>query len=65
MIQSAIAFTKNEYGAVTVDWVVLTAAIVLITIAAFLGIQSGSNAMGDKVGTFLLETSGEDLRSGL
>ncbi|UOA31122.1 hypothetical protein DSM110093_00882 [Sulfitobacter sp. DSM 110093] len=37
-------FRKDEDGAVTVDWVVLTAAIVGLAIVAF-------NAIGDSTGT--------------
>ena len=46
-MKQLINFTKNESGAVTVDWVVLTAAIVGIGIAVVAaisnGIQSASN----------------------
>lgn len=34
-------FTKNESGAVTIDWVVLTAAIVAIVIAMITLISGG------------------------
>jgi Flp pilus assembly pilin Flp len=34
-------FLKSESGAVTVDWVVLTALVVGLAIAAFAGIEGG------------------------
>lgn len=46
-------FAKNESGAVTVDWVVLTAAIVGIAIAVLTiiagGINTASNAIDDEL----------------
>jgi Flp pilus assembly pilin Flp len=35
-------FNKDESGAVTVDWVVLTAAVVGLAVAAYSSIESGS-----------------------
>jgi Flp pilus assembly pilin Flp len=35
-------FRKNEDGAVTVDWVVLTAAVVALAGAAYTSIQTGA-----------------------
>ena len=46
-------FANDESGAVTVDWVVLTAAIVGIAIAVITlistGIQSASNGINDEL----------------
>lgn len=42
-------------GAVTVDWVVLTAAVVGIGVAATLSVADGSVEMGGKISTFLEE----------
>ena len=36
------AFARDENGAVTVDWVVLTAAVVGLAVAAYGSIQTGS-----------------------
>ena len=36
-------FARDENGAVTVDWVVLTAAVVGLAIAAYGSIQDGSS----------------------
>lgn len=48
-------FRKDENGAVTIDWVVLTAAIVALAIAAFAAIgdqtQNLINAAGTAVST--------------
>ena len=65
MVQLLKEFCFDEDGAVTVDWVVLTAAIILVTIAAYASIQQGSDAMASSVSTFLVETPIEDLRNGL
>jgi len=46
-------FCQETSGAVTVDWIVLTAAVVGLSIAAAAGIQSGAVSLGDNVGTFL------------
>ena len=41
-------FAKNESGAVTVDWVVLTAAIVILGTGIFTAVQGGmTNASSD------------------
>ncbi|RAP40285.1 hypothetical protein BYZ73_15880 [Rhodovulum viride] len=42
-------FAKDESGAVTVDWVVLTAAIVGLGIAVLGTVRSGVNGLGDKI----------------
>ncbi len=57
-------FFSNEDGAVTVDWVVLTAAVVGMVFAAYASIQSSSSSMAGAAGTFLTETPLEDLRIG-
>jgi Flp pilus assembly pilin Flp len=36
-------FTNDENGAVTVDWVVLTAAVVGLAVAAYGSIQTGAS----------------------
>jgi Flp pilus assembly pilin Flp len=47
-------FRKDENGAVTVDWVVLTAAVVGLAIAAYTAIETNADALitaaGDAVG---------------
>ena len=46
-------FAKSEDGAVSVDWVVLTAAIVGIAIAAIDTTADGVNAAASSIGTAL------------
>lgn len=46
-------FRNQEDGAVTVDWVVLTAAVVGLAIAAYGSINSGATALTDATSTFL------------
>lgn len=55
-------FSKNEDGAVTVDWVVLTAAVVGLAGAAIVSIQGGTASVGSAVGSSL---SGTTVSSGL
>ncbi|QUJ75313.1 hypothetical protein KDD17_09905 [Sulfitobacter albidus] len=53
------SFHKDEEGAVTVDWVVLTAAVCGLALASFASIQQGSRSVGDNVGTYLTDTDVE------
>tara|TARA_R110000764_G_scaffold76528_8_gene153774 strand:+ start:425 stop:616 length:192 start_codon:yes stop_codon:yes gene_type:complete len=46
-------FRANEAGAVTVDWVVLTAAVVGLAVAAYGSIQSGASDLTADTNTFL------------
>lgn len=46
-------FRKDEDGAVTVDWVVLTAAVVGLAIAAYQSIEDGATALTDSTSSFL------------
>lgn len=43
-------FITAEDGAVTVDWVVLTAAIVGLATAAYVGIESNTNTLSTAIG---------------
>ncbi len=45
MIKFIKNFRKDESGAVTVDWVVLTAAVVGLAIAAYSTIESSSSTL--------------------
>jgi len=42
-------FRKDEDGAVTVDWVVLTAAIVGLGIAVLTSVSGGTTSLADSV----------------
>ena len=47
------AFARDENGAVTVDWVVLTAAVVGLAVAAYGSIQSGASSLTGATDTTL------------
>ncbi|MCP5036049.1 MAG: hypothetical protein GY945_00440 [Rhodobacteraceae bacterium] len=42
-------FTNDESGAVTVDWVVLTAAIVGLGIAVLASVSGGTTTLADSI----------------
>ncbi|MBV7378981.1 Flp family type IVb pilin [Maritimibacter dapengensis] len=46
-------FKKDEDGAVTVDWVVLTAAIVGLGIAVLTSVSGGTTSLADKISSSL------------
>jgi Flp pilus assembly pilin Flp len=46
-------FSKDESGAVTVDWVVLTAAVVGLAVAAYSSIESGATGLTAQTNTFM------------
>jgi len=53
MIKLINKFRKDEAGAVTVDWVVLTAAVVGLSAAAYTSIQSGATTLTGNVSTYM------------
>lgn len=53
MIKFINKFRKDESGAVTVDWVVLTAAIVGLAIAVLAAVGGGTTALSDKISSQL------------
>ena len=55
--QSVKRFLRSEYGAITVDWVVLTASVVALAGAVILAIQDGSDSVGEGVGDFLTDSN--------
>lgn len=55
-------FLSSEDGAVTVDWVVLTAAVVGLAIVSVFQIANGSQNMGDSVRDYLTDVELEDLQ---
>ncbi len=61
-------FIRSETGAVTVDWVVLTAAIVGLTIGVGLAVANGVGGVTDAIETDLVRASNnavfEDLADG-
>ena len=46
-------FEEAEDGAVTVDWVVLTAAVVGLGVAALAAIRSGTGALSTRINSHL------------
>ncbi len=53
MIKFFKNFRKDEDGAVTVDWVVLTAAVVALAGAAYTSIESGATSLTASTGDFI------------
>ena len=50
-------FKNDQDGAVTVDWVVLTAAIVGLGIAVLTSVQGGTTTLSDKISGELAKMS--------
>jgi Flp pilus assembly pilin Flp len=50
-------FAANESGAVTVDWVVLTAAIVGLGLAVITSVRSGVGTLGTNISNSLSSAS--------
>lgn len=61
MLDNLKSFRADEQGAVTVDWVVLTAAVVGLALASFASIHRGGSDVGNKVGTYLTDTPIENI----
>jgi Flp pilus assembly pilin Flp len=57
MMNTFKTFLSNESGAVTVDWVVLTAAIVGLGLAVITSVRSGVTALGSDISTSLTSAS--------
>ncbi|MEY8830311.1 hypothetical protein AB9K34_18195 [Sedimentitalea sp. XS_ASV28] len=57
MIKLLKNFRKDESGAVTVDWVVLTAAVVALAGAAYTAIETGSETLTTNTGAFITAQS--------
>jgi len=57
MIKFIKNFRKDENGAVTVDWVVLTAAVVALAGVAYQGINSGTGALSTVVNNALTNST--------
>lgn len=53
MIKFIKNFRKDENGAVTVDWVVLTAAVVGLAVAAYSAIETGATGLTTQTESFL------------
>jgi Flp pilus assembly pilin Flp len=55
MIKFFKNFRKDEDGAVTVDWVVLTAAVVALAGAAYTSIESGTSTLSASISSAMNE----------
>lgn len=53
MLNKFKTYIKAEEGAVTVDWVVLTAAVVGLAILAIATIEGATGSVGTDVGDYL------------
>ncbi|MCX7561158.1 hypothetical protein OS190_16435 [Sulfitobacter sp. F26204] len=54
-------FRISEDGAVTVDWVVLTAAVVALAGAVLLSIKGSSDNVGEGTGSYLQDVTAGDV----
>lgn len=55
MLQNFKKFARSEDGAVTVDWVVLTAAVVSLAVVVIFAIQGPTDDVGDGIGDYLTD----------
>jgi hypothetical protein len=53
LFKTAKLYAQDDAGAVTVDWVVLTAAVVGLGIAALAAVRSGTGALTSKISSRL------------
>jgi len=53
MYPSLTEFLRSESGAVTVDWVVLTAAVVGLGITVMASVGDGTKALADRISSNL------------
>lgn len=59
ILAKARAYLSDDSGAVTVDWVVLTAAVVILSVGAIAALDTGLSSLITDIGTGL-GTSGVD-----
>ncbi len=57
LFKLAKKFNNEEDGAVTVDWVVLTAAVVGLGVAALAAVKSGTGSLTTKINSYLSSQS--------
>lgn len=53
MLLLAKRFMRAESGAVTVDWVVLVAGVVMLGATAFVAVKTGAMALADETSTYV------------
>ena len=59
MIKFIKNFRKDENGAVTVDWVVLTAAVVGLAVAAYTAIEDNTESLAAQAAGDILNEVGQ------
>ncbi|WP_170311884.1 Flp family type IVb pilin [Sulfitobacter sabulilitoris] len=47
-------FWKDTNGAVTVDWVVLCASVVMLAVAAITSVQTGADTLAKNTGDYIV-----------
>ncbi|KAB2885699.1 MAG: hypothetical protein F9K34_04730 [Albidovulum sp.] len=57
LFKLAKKFNNEEDGAVTVDWVVLTAAVVGLGVAALAAVKKGTGSLTTKINSYLSSQS--------
>ncbi len=57
MVEQLDFFIDDEDGAVTIDWVVLTAAIVGIGLSLIVNVSEGTNSLGTKTANRVSEVT--------
>ncbi|WP_108854611.1 hypothetical protein [Albidovulum aquaemixtae] len=57
LFKIAKKFNNEEDGAVTVDWVVLTAAVVGLGVAALAAVKKGTGSLTTKINNYLSSQS--------
>ena len=55
-------FKNDESGAVTVDWVVLTAAVVGLAVAAYYSIETGASTLTSKTAVVMGDHTPGDMK---
>lgn len=53
MLNSIVKFAKSEDGAITVDWVVLTAGVAFLGLAVIYMIGSTTTSQSEGIGSFI------------
>ncbi|MEP4196890.1 MAG: hypothetical protein ABJL99_14780 [Aliishimia sp.] len=53
MKKQIVSFLQDDSGAVTVDWVVLTAAVVALGVAATAVITGGATSLADSIWAYM------------
>lgn len=55
MKNNVIRFLKTEDGAITVDWVALTAGIVAMGVVAYTAVKDDSVGLANNIGSYMVD----------